>query len=81
MERLQVGTDTRSTRRILDSFLALTSRRFKPGEGPSRGLLCDCEIFPNLRFSFEALIYIQALHHITHCYKYLYTFLGQLPRS
>ena len=26
-ERLQVGTDTRSTRRILDSFLALLVRR------------------------------------------------------
>ena len=26
-----------------------TIQHFKPGEGPSRGLLCDCEIFANLR--------------------------------
>ena len=27
-------------------------RRFQPGEGPSRGLLHDCEIFGNLRLVF-----------------------------
>ena len=28
------------------------SRRFQLEEGPSRGLLCDCEIFGNLRITF-----------------------------
>ena len=28
------------------------TRRFQPGEGPSRGLLRDCEIFSNLRLTF-----------------------------
>ena len=28
------------------------TRRFQPGEGPSRGLLRDCEIFGNLRITF-----------------------------
>ena len=28
------------------------SRRFQPEEGPSRGLLCDCETFANLRIAF-----------------------------
>ena len=32
-----------------------TSRHFQPGEGPSRGLLRDCETSRNLR---EALVYI-----------------------
>ena len=27
-------------------------RRFQPGEGPSGGILCDCEIFANLRLTF-----------------------------
>ena len=27
-------------------------RCFQPGEGPSRGLLRDCEIFANLRIAF-----------------------------
>ena len=31
---------------------AVPTRCFKPGEGPSRGLLCDCEIFANLRLAF-----------------------------
>ena len=32
-------------------------KRLQPGEGPSEGLLCECEIFANLRFSsFEALM-------------------------
>ena len=30
----------------------LQSRRFQPGEGPSRGLLRDCEIFANIRITF-----------------------------
>ena len=35
-----------------------TNRRFQTGEGPSRGLLHDCEIFTNLREpSFEALLH------------------------
>ena len=28
------------------------TRRFQPGEGPSRGLLRDCEIIANLRIAF-----------------------------
>ena len=32
----------------------LSSRRFHPGEGPSRGLLCDCENFAD--GSFAALL-------------------------
>ena len=32
------------------------SRCFQPGEGPSRSLLCDCEIFGNLLITlFKAL--------------------------
>ena len=27
-------------------------RHFQPGEGPNRDLLCDCEIFANLRLNF-----------------------------
>ena len=32
----------------------LVSKHFQPGEGPSKGLLCDCEIFAYVP-SFEAL--------------------------
>ena len=35
------------------------SRRFQPGEGPSKGLLCDCEIFAD--GSFAALINMVAV--------------------
>ena len=28
--------------------------RFQPGEGPSRGLFSDCEIFVNIRLAFVA---------------------------
>ena len=34
------------------------SRRFQPGEGPSRGLLCDCEIFAN----YHLKLYCPGLH-------------------
>ena len=35
----------------------VSSRRFQPGEGPSRGLLCDCKTSRNLREPlFEALV-------------------------
>ena len=47
-ERLQVGTETRSTQRILASFRLLANRRFQPGEGPSRG---DCTTSPINRFA------------------------------
>ena len=30
---------------------ALVGRRFQPGEGPSRGLLCDCTTLPINRFA------------------------------
>ena len=33
-------------------FSIVSHRRFQPGDGPSRGLLCDCEIFGNLRTTF-----------------------------
>ena len=36
------------------------SRRFQLGEGPSRGLLRDCEIFGNLRITFVSSSNAQA---------------------
>ena len=35
------------------------SRRFQPGEGPSRGHLLDCEIFANLCFTFVSSSSVQ----------------------
>ena len=40
------------------------SRRFQPGEGPSRGLLRDCEIFGNIRITFVSS---------TNCYPLLFS--------
>ena len=37
------------------------SRRFQPGEGPSRGLLRDCEIFGNIRITFVSSTNLQAV--------------------
>ena len=34
----------------------VNSRRFQPGDGPSRVLFCDCEIFANLRLKLYLLL-------------------------
>ena len=57
------------------------SKHFQPGEGPSRGLLCDSEIFGSLRITYvsSSNSYIsdpapcpqgwEYLHHSEKCYK------------
>ena len=48
---------SRRWREILCLKCISASRCYQPGEGPSRGLLCDCKVSRNLRKpSFEALI-------------------------
>ena len=47
-----------------NSFLNVkASRRFQPGEGPSRGFLCDYE--PSDGPSFQALLISDYLHLVT----------------
>ena len=38
---------------------ASACRRFQPGEGPSRGLLCDCENFAYVRITFVSIFYYE----------------------
>ena len=47
--------------RSLFSIVSWLWKHFQPGEGPSRGLLRDCEIFGNLRINFVSRSSFKAL--------------------
>ena len=38
---------------------------FQPGEGPSRGLLCACEIFTDLRFQLYCTVCIYTRRRVS----------------
>ena len=56
---------------ILISYLVLPSLCFQPGEGPSRGLLRDCEIIVNLRLKIYQPPTINFLSRWTANYSHL----------
>ena len=59
---MDTGVDPAVSKHEIGTLVQLSvgtgsSRRFQPGEGPNRGLLCDCKTWHNLRQpSFQALV-------------------------